>query len=85
MCKPIDMHSWNLKKYIFDTLENPYILYGVEGWGGSLSKYRWNNIEKIQNLFLTDFLVVRRSMTYPILLLDIGSMPLEALGMEQLL
>ena len=85
MCRQADIQSWNLKKYLFDTLVTPVILYGVEVWGGSLSKDRWNDIEKIQKLFLTNFLAVRRTTPYPILLLETGSMPLEALGMEQLL
>ena len=85
MCKQANIQSWNLKKYLFDTLVTLVIMYGVEVWGGSLSKDRWNDIEKIQKLFLTKFLVVRRTTPYPILLLETGSMPLEALGMEQLL
>ena len=63
----------------------PVILYGVEVWGGSLSKDRWNDIEKIQKLFLTNFLAVRRTTPYSILLLETNNLPLETLGMEQLL
>ena len=85
MCREAEIQSWHLKKYLFDTLVTPVILYGVEVWGGSLSKDKWNDIKKIQKLFLTNFLAVRRTTPYPILLLEIGSMPLEALGMGQLL
>ena len=85
MCRHVGIQSWNLKKYLFDTLVTSVILYGVEVWGGSLSKDIWNDIEKIQKLFLTNFLAVRRTTPYPILLLETGSLPLETLGMEQLL
>ena len=85
MCRQAGIQSWNLKKYLFDTLVTPVILYGVEVWGGSLSKDRWNDIKKIQKLFLTNFLAIQRTTPYPTLLLEIGGMPLAVLGMEQLL
>ena len=59
MCKQADVQSWQ----------------PIEVWGGSLSKDKWNDIKKVQKLFITNFLAVRRTTPYPILLLEIGSLP----------
>ena len=34
-CNHGDIKYWVLKKYLFDTLVTPVLLYGLEVWGGS--------------------------------------------------
>lgn len=84
-CRRAQIGSWRLKKYLFDTLVTPVLLYGVEVWGGSLSKASWNEVEKIQKRFLTSFLAVKVTTPYSILLIETGSLPIELLGMERTL
>ena len=46
---------WVLKKYLFDTLVTPVLLYGMEVWDGSISKSTWKEFENVQKYFLTKF------------------------------
>ena len=82
MCHQGDIKCWVLKKYLFDTLVTPVLLYGVEVWGGSISNSSWKEFEAIQKRFLTTFFQVKVQTPYQLLLLEFGSLPLEILGME---
>ena len=75
--------DFSLKNYLFGTLVLLVILYGVEVWGGSLSKSTWKEFESIQKCFLTNFLQVKVQTPYPLLLLECGILPIEVLGMER--
>ena len=76
MCNQGNIKCWPLKKYLFDTLVMHVLLYGVEVWGGSISTSTWKEFEGIQN-------TIPHSSKFPLLLLKIGSLPIEILGMEQ--
>ena len=40
-CNLGDIKCSVLKKYLFDTLVTPVLLYGVELWGGTIPKSTW--------------------------------------------
>ena len=42
---------WVLKKYIFDTLVTPVLLYGLEVWSGSIPKSTWERVWKCPKTF----------------------------------
>jgi len=77
MCNAGDVKCWILKKYLFDTLVTPVLLYGVEVWGGSISKSTWKEFENVQKRFLTNFLQVKTQTPYVLLLLESGCLPIE--------
>ena len=52
-CNHGDIKCSVLKKYLFDTLVTPVLLYGVEVWGGSIPKSTWKEFENVQKHFLT--------------------------------
>ena len=47
-CNRGDIKCWILKKYLFDTLVTPMLLYGWEVWGGSILKSTWKEFENVQ-------------------------------------
>ena len=83
MCNEGNIKSWSLKKYLFDALVLPVILYGVEIWGGSISPSTWEEFEGIQKRFLTNFLKVKSQTPYHLLLLETGTLPIEIMGIER--
>ncbi|MCO5561969.1 hypothetical protein L7F22_015595 [Adiantum nelumboides] len=83
MCNAAEIKCWALKKYLFDTLVTPVLLYGVEIWGGSISKSTWKEFENVQKRFLTNFFQVKTQTPYMLLLLESGSLPIEVMGMER--
>ena len=82
-CNHGDIKCWVLKKYLFDTLVTPVLLYGVEVWGGSIPKSTWKAFENVQKHFLTKFLQVKKQTPYTLLLLETGSLPIEITAMER--
>ena len=44
-CNLGDIKCWVLKKYLFDTLVTPVLLYGVEVWGSSIPKSTWKEFK----------------------------------------
>ncbi|MCO5587893.1 hypothetical protein L7F22_041845 [Adiantum nelumboides] len=83
MCNAGNIKCWVLKKYLFDALVTPVLLYGIEVWGGSISKSTWKEFENVQKRFLTNFLQVKTQTPYMLLLLESGSLPIEVMGMER--
>ena len=81
MCNAVQIKCWVLKKYSF-ALVTPVLLYGVEVWGGSISKSTWKEFEKVQKRFLSNFLQVKAKTPYILLLLESGSLPIEVMAME---
>ena len=43
------------------------LIYGVELWGGTISLNAWNEIEKIQNMFLRRQLGVKSTTSYQVM------------------
>ena len=84
MCNVGEIKCWALKKYLFDALVTPVLLYGVEVWGGSISKSTWKEFEKLQKRFLSNFFQVKAQTPYTLLLLESGSLPIEVMAMERL-
>ena len=83
MCHQGNIKCWTLKKYLFDALVLPVLLYGVEVWGGSISTSTWKEFERVQKRFITNFLKVKNQTPYPLLLLETGNLPIEVMGMER--
>ncbi|MCO5571718.1 hypothetical protein L7F22_025465 [Adiantum nelumboides] len=84
MCNAGEIKCWALKKYLFDTLVTSVLLYGVEIWGGSISKSTWKEFENVQKRFLTNFFFQVKTQTpYMLLLLESGSLPIEIMRMER--
>ena len=46
------------------------LLYGVEIWGGTISLNAWNEIEKIQKMFLRRQLGVKSTTSYQVMFLE---------------
>ena len=61
----------------------PLLLYGVEVWGGSITKSTWQEFENAQKRFLTNFFQVKTQTPYKLFLLESGSLPIEVLGMQR--
>ena len=59
------------------------LLDRVEVWGGTISLSAWNEIEKIQKLFLHRQLGVKSSTSYPIMILETSAQPIEVLAMQR--
>ena len=76
---------WDRKKFLFETLVTPVILYGCEVWGCSISRESWRKIEKIHKFFITYNLKIKSNTPYPILLIEVGLSPIESLAMTRLL
>jgi hypothetical protein len=76
---------WDKKKFLFETLVTPVILYGCEVWGCSISRESWRKIEQIQKRFITYNLKIKSNTPYPILLIEAGLSPIESLAMTRFL
>ena len=51
-CNQSDTHRWEVKLMLFNVMVTRVFLYGIEVWGGTISLNAWNEIEKIQKMFL---------------------------------
>ena len=76
---------WDKKKFLFETLVTPVILYGCEVWGCSISRESWRNIEQIQKHFIAYNLKIKSNTPYPIILIEVGISHIESLAMARLL
>ena len=74
---------WTLKKYLFDTLVTPVLLYGVKVWGCRIATSTWKEFESVQKCFLINLFQVKTQTPYMLLLLEFGSLPIEILGMQK--
>ena len=63
-CNLGDIKCWVLKKYLFDTLVTPVLLYRVEVWGGNIPKSTWKEFENVQKYFITKFLQLKKQTLY---------------------
>ena len=80
-CKAIDLCIWSKKRFLFETLVTPIVLYGCEVWGCNISEESWRKIEMIQYKFITYNLKIKRNTPYPILLIEAGLSPIESMAM----
>ena len=83
ICNVGRIKSWALKKYLFLTLVTLVFLYVVEEWGNNISLCTWKEFENVQKHFLIKFLQVKQQTPYVLLLLEIGSLPIEIMAMER--
>ena len=84
-CKSTEIWIWDKKKFLFESLVIPVILYGCEAWGCSVSREYWRKIEQIQNNFITYNLKIKGNMPYPILLVETSLSPIESMDMTRYL
>lgn len=84
-CETTNLVMWDRKKFLFETLVTPVILYGCEVWGCNISKESWRKIEQTQECFITYDLKIKSNTPYPILLIEVGISPIGSLAMTRLL
>ena len=58
-CKSSNLIMWHKKKFLFETLIIPVILYGCEVWGCNISRECWRKIEQIRKRFITYHLKIK--------------------------
>ena len=83
-CKAANLMMWDKKKFLFETLVTPVILYDCEVWGCNFSRESWRKIEQIQKRFITYNLKIKSNTPYPILLIEVALSPIESLAMTRL-
>ena len=71
----------SMRSMLFNDMVVQVLLHGVEVRGGIISLSAWNEIEKIQNLFLHRQLGVKFSTSYLVILLGTRAPPIEVLAM----
>ena len=81
-CKSVDLCIWRKKKFLFETLITPLVLYGCEVSGCSIFIDSWRNIEMIQKQFITYNLKIKGNTPYPILLIEFGLSPIEIMAIS---
>ena len=59
------------------------MLYGVEVWGNTISLNAWNEIEKIQKMFLRRQLGVKSTTTYQVMILETNVLTIEILMLQR--
>ena len=72
MCHQGGVKCWMLKKYLFDTLVLPVLLYGAEVWDGSISISTWKKFEWYSKMFLNKIFPSQETNTLPTSLTWIG-------------
>ena len=82
-CNQSDTRGWEVKLMLFNAMVTQVLLYGVEVWGGTISRNAWNEIEKIQKMFLRRNLGVKSTTTYQVMLLETGTRPIEMLAIQR--
>ena len=83
-CKMTNLVMWDRKKFFFENLVTPVILYGCEVWGCNISRESWRNIEQIQKRFITYNLKIKSNTPYLILFIEVDLSPIESLAMIRL-
>ena len=78
-CNQTDTGGWEVRLMLFRAMAVQVLLYGVELWAGIISLSTWNEIEIIQKMFLRRQSRLKSSTSYPIMLLDTGTWPIEIL------
>ena len=59
------------------------LIYGVELWGGTISLNAWNEIEKMQNIFLRRQLRVKFSTKYYVMLLETSPQLIKMMSLQK--
>eukprot|EP00249_Psilotum_nudum_P025149 c29391_g1_i1 orf=1144-4386(+) len=75
--------GWDRKWQLFEAIVVPTILYGCEIWGCSISQETWKKIERIQKKFLGNYMGVKITTPYLLLLEESGRAPLECRALER--
>ena len=78
-CNQSDTHGWEVKLMLFNAMITQVLLYG-----GTISLNAWDEIEKIQKMFLRKQLGVKSRTSYQVMLLEKGVQPIEILALDRL-
>ena len=70
-----DIKCWVLKKYLIETLVTSKLLYGMEVWGHNIPEPAWK-------VFSYNVSPNQETNTIHLLLLKMGSFPIEIMAME---
>ena len=65
-----DTCGWEVKLMLFNVMVTQVLLYGVEVKGGTISRNAWNEIKKIEKLFLSRQLGMKCTTSYEVMLLE---------------
>ena len=76
---------WDKRKFLFESLVIPAILYGCEVWGCNISRESWRNIREIQKRLITYNLKIKSNTPYHILLIEVGLSSIESMTMTRYL
>ena len=68
-CNQSDTHGWEVKLVLFNAMVTQVLLYGVEVWGDTISLNAWNEIVKVQNMFLRRQLGEKSTTSYQVMLM----------------
>ena len=77
-CKSVDIYTWSKKRFLFETLITPIVLYGCEVWGCNISIEPWRKVDMTQNQFITSNLKLKGITPYHILFIKDGVSPIES-------
>ena len=61
------------------------MLFGIEKWGGSISNKMWEDIQRLRKNFIRQYLGVRVTTPYSMLLMESDCLPIEYYGLIQTL
>ena len=70
---------------LFWLLVTPVVLYGCEVWANSTSDLQWKQIDKIQKHMITSKFKIKSSVSYEIMLSEMGVASIEAIAMVRLI
>ena len=62
-----------------------YILYGCEVWANNTSTLQRKQIERIQKYWITFKFKIKNTVSYDIMLSEVGATPIEAIAMVRLI
>ena len=73
----VGVTCWELESHLFKALMPPTFMYGTRIWGGDLENSQWKVFEKGVKMHMMSYVKVRSSITYHILLVELGEPPIE--------
>jgi hypothetical protein len=79
-CREAKLWDWKTTQTLFGILVIPVVLYGCEVWASSTSDLQWKQIEKIKKCLIKNKFKIKSSVSYDIMLSEMGATPIEAIA-----
>ena len=83
LCRRVEIWDWHRKWQLFEVIVIPTLLYGCEIWGPSISRETWQKVERVQKRFFTNYMGVKSTTPYLLLLEEAGQPMLECRALEK--